>query len=124
MRIGIVTGPAVQGTLGSSERWEYVVVGDTINTASRLESFDKSVHPPDPLTRPCRILVAASTMAHVDQMFESEWVAEAQLKGKEELVAIHRVFGERQAVLAEAWSEGPVAVATGMSPGVPGRNVG
>jgi adenylate cyclase len=105
MRIGVVTGPAVQGTLGSTERWEYVVVGDTINTASRLESFDKSVHAPDPLTRPCRILAAASTLGHVNQMFESEWVTEAQLKGKEELVAIYRILGERQPALAEGWIE-------------------
>jgi adenylate cyclase len=96
MRIGIVTGGAVSGTLGSKDRWEYVVVGDTLNTASRLESFDKAIHPPDPLTRPCRILVAASTVDRTEDLFEMEWVAEARLKGKEQLVAIYRVLGERQ----------------------------
>jgi adenylate cyclase len=95
MRIGIVTGEAVSGTLGSTERWEYVVVGDTLNTASRLESFDKDVYPPDPLVRPCRTLIGQSTHAYVGDLFETEWVAEARLKGKSQLVAIYRVLGER-----------------------------
>jgi class 3 adenylate cyclase len=96
MRIGIVTGGAVSGTLGSRDRWEYVVVGDTLNTASRLESFDKDVHPPDPLTRPCRILIAASTFDRVADLFEMQWVSEARLKGKQQLVGIYRVLGERE----------------------------
>lgn len=96
MRIGIVTGEAVSGTLGSTDRWEYVVVGDTLNTASRLESFDKDVHPPDPLVRPCRTLIGASTHAHVADLFDTEWVAEARLKGKQQMVAIYRVLGERK----------------------------
>jgi adenylate cyclase len=96
MRIGIVTGGAVGGTLGSIDRWEYVVVGDTLNTAARLESFDKDVHPPDPLTRPCRILISGSTHERVGTRFETEWVTEARLKGKQQLVAIHRVVGERR----------------------------
>jgi adenylate cyclase len=96
MRIGIVTGGAVGGTLGSIDRWEYVVVGDTLNTAARLESFDKEIHPPDPLTRPCRILISGSTYERVGTRFEAEWVTEARLKGKQQLVAIYRVVGERQ----------------------------
>ena len=96
MRVGIVTGEAVSGTLGSTDRWEYVVVGDTLNTASRLESFDKDVHPPEPLARPCRTLIGDSTHAYVADVFDTEWVAEARLKGKQQLVAIYRVLGERR----------------------------
>ncbi|HKZ04465.1 MAG TPA: adenylate/guanylate cyclase domain-containing protein [Methylomirabilota bacterium] len=112
MRIGIVTGEAVSGTLGSTERWEYVVVGDTLNTASRLESFDKDVYPPDPLIRPCRTLIGQSTHAYVGDLFETEWVAEARLKGKQQLVAIYRVLGERAPVPVEA----PAAALVGSGP--------
>ncbi|HEU5323459.1 MAG TPA: adenylate/guanylate cyclase domain-containing protein, partial [Methylomirabilota bacterium] len=112
MRIGIVTGPAVAGTLGSADRSEYVVVGDTMNTASRLESFDKDVHAPDPLVRSCRILIGDSTLAHLADAFVTERVTEARLKGKEQLVAIHRILGERTAKQAAERSPGwrePVA---------------
>jgi adenylate cyclase len=97
MRVGIFTGHATSGTLGSRDRWEYVVVGDTMNTASRLESFDKELYPPDPMTQPCRILVGAPTLSLLGNMFEVEWVAEAHLKGKEQLVGIYRILGQRSA---------------------------
>ena len=100
MRIGIVTGPATSGTLGSRDRWEYVVVGDTLNTAARLEAFDKDVHTPDPFAQPARILAAESTLMYVAELFETEWVAERQLKGKEQLVAIYRILGERRDTMA------------------------
>ena len=105
MRAGILTGPAVAGTLGSTDRFEYVVLGDTLNTASRLESFDKDVHPPDPLVQPCRILIGGSTLEHVGDVFETEWVAEARLKGKQQLVAIYRVLGERKQEPIADWIE-------------------
>lgn len=117
MRVGIVTGGAVSGTLGSKDRWEYVVVGDTLNTASRLESFDKDVHPPDPLARPCRILIAASTFDRVADVFRLEWVAEARLKGKQQLVAIYRVLGERGLEPAAGLAESAVGSRSSMSGG-------
>jgi class 3 adenylate cyclase len=41
MRVGIATGPAVVGNIGSSTKFNYTVMGDTVNLASRLEGAAK-----------------------------------------------------------------------------------
>jgi len=105
MRVGIFTGPVVAGTLGSAERSEYVTVGDTMNTASRLESFDKELFPPDPETKPCRILIGEPTLGYLGEQFETEWVGNVGLKGKEQKVAVYRVLG-RIGARSEALSQG------------------
>jgi adenylate cyclase len=97
MRVGIFTGPVVAGTLGSAERSEYVVLGDTMNTASRLESFDKEYFAPDPETRPCRTIIGEPTLACLGDEFETARVGEVSLKGKEQRVGIYRLIGRRVA---------------------------
>ena len=91
MRIGIYTGPMVAGSLGGSDRLEYVVIGDTVNIASRLESFDKELFPLSLTGRPCRILIGEATLCRLRERFLTERVGEVSLKGKEERIHVYRV---------------------------------
>jgi adenylate cyclase len=89
MRVGIFTGPAVAGCIGSRDRLEFTVMGDTVNTASRLESFDKDYASEDA----CRILIGQSTFQLLDGQFKTEFVQSIELKGKHEKTTIYRVLG-------------------------------
>lgn len=91
MRVGIFTGPIVVGSLGSKNRLEYGVIGDSVNTASRLESVDKHRHP-----TPCRILIAAETLAYVPNRYQVEAWGALELKGKEHKIQVYLVQGYRQ----------------------------
>ncbi len=89
MRIGIYSGPAVAGCIGSTDRLEFTVMGNTVNTAARLESFDKD-YATDDL---CRILVGHTTFDLLNGQFTTEFVRTIELKGKEEKTTIYRILG-------------------------------
>ena len=93
MRVGIFTGPVVAGSLGSADRMKYTTLGDTVNTASRLESFDKDLVLPHLTTSPCRILIGGSTLRYLGNQFATEQVGEIALKGKEIKVKAYCVLG-------------------------------
>jgi adenylate cyclase len=92
MRIGISTGPLVAGCLGGSERMEYTVIGDTVNTASRLEGFGKERDPIMPDARPWRILIGEATLKYLDDQFETTSVGTVALKGKKLKTGVHLVI--------------------------------
>lgn len=91
MRVGIYTGPLMAGSLGSADRMEYAVLGDTVNTASRLESFGKDSDEREPVGESCRILIGETTHNLLDGQFQTELVGTLSLKGKTEKLTIYRV---------------------------------
>ncbi len=88
MRVGIFTGPIVAGSLGGKDRLEYGVIGDSVNTAARLEAYDKTRQ-----ESLCRILIAQQTLVHLDNKFTVEAWGTLELKGKHQKVEVYRVIG-------------------------------
>ena len=68
LRIGVHSGPVVAGSVGSRERWEFGVVGDTVNCAARIEALDK-----ERSGSPCRVLVSGETRARVQNQLAGPW---------------------------------------------------
>ena len=91
IRIGINSGKAVAGEIGSINKREYTVLGDTVNTASRLESS---------VAKPGLIVIGPNTFASVDGQFNLRPMGEFSLKGKENKVIVHEVLGGRSAATA------------------------
>lgn len=87
MRIGICTGSVMVGSLGGKARLEYGVIGDNVNTASRLESCEKERQMAD-----CRILIAQETLNYLGSAFTVEPWGQLTLKGKQHPVIVYRVI--------------------------------
>ena len=72
-RIGVHTGPAIVGNVGGSTRFDYTAIGDTVNTAARLESVNKTLG--------TRICIGGATVAAAPDVAMRP-MGELILKGK------------------------------------------
>jgi adenylate cyclase len=92
MRVGICTGEMVAGFLGSAQRMKYTTIGDTVNTAARLESYGKELPEMEASEGACRILVGESTAMRLGSDYRVESVGKLELKGKAEPVSVYKVM--------------------------------
>lgn len=83
--MGLHAGPAISGTIGSDERMEYTVIGNTVNTASRIEASTKAFG--------ADLLVTDDVLAHVGDDFNVEYAGSAEVKGRSEAIKMYKVRG-------------------------------
>ena len=86
IRIGINTGKLIAGDFGSPKRFDYTVLGNTVNIASRLES---SVAGPD------EILVSESVYKKTRTLFEFESLGEKKIAGIKKPIIAYKVIKKK-----------------------------
>ncbi len=93
MRVGVNSGPAVVGNMGSERRFDYTAMGDTMNLASRLEGAGKVYG--------VSILVGEETERRVRDEILAREVDIIRVVGKKQPVRVFELLGEKGEVPAE-----------------------
>ncbi|HEX6257015.1 MAG TPA: adenylate/guanylate cyclase domain-containing protein [Euzebyales bacterium] len=84
-RIGVNTGPAVIGNVGTDDQRSFTVIGDAVNVAARVQSE----------ARRGEVVISGATHAGVSDIVVSEPLGPVDVKGRAEPVSMHRVISLR-----------------------------
>jgi adenylate cyclase len=93
MGIGLNTGDAFVGLLGSEKRINYTCIGDSVNLASRVQDLTKDLQWP--------LLITEFTYERVKDDFEIEFAEARRVKGRSQPVGMYKVIGRKGAPEAE-----------------------
>lgn len=83
--VGINTGEMLFGNIGSEQRMDFTVIGDSVNLGSRLESATKELH--------ASIVISEATYSEIQPLVEVKPLGEIHVKGKEQGIVVYELLG-------------------------------
>ena len=92
--IGINSGEVVVGNIGAEKYKNYTVIGDTVNTAYRLQDYTKTISASR--EQKCRLIISESTKLKIEAFGEFSNLGEIQVKGKREPIRVWEVICLKQ----------------------------